>query len=154
MLLTSPPAGRRSIPAIIAPLAAAVVIAATWLPLERRNDRLNTVLSTITFLATPLAGIATYVHLARLLRARRQRVAAAAFAVLAALLVAGPALYAARYGYRRGVVANVWHYTAPGPGERVGPFWFALDWVIRPEIELEKFLEEPAVGDVPDRPSC
>jgi hypothetical protein len=144
-LLTSPPGprGRRSILGIVAPLAAAVVVAGLLLPIDPRKERLEAVVRTIMFICTPLAGAATYLHLARLVWGRRHRVAAAAFGLLALLLVAGAVMYAARYGYRRGVIANVWHYTAPGPGERVGPFGFALDWLIRPEIELKKFLESP-----------
>ena len=143
-LLTSPlGGGRRSILGIVAPLAAAVVVVGLLLPIHPRRERLEAVVHTIMFICTPLAGAATYLHLARLVRARRHRVAAAAFGLLAALLVAGAVLFATRYGYRRGVVANVWHYTAPGPGERVGPFGFALDWLIRPEIELKNFLESP-----------
>jgi hypothetical protein len=83
------------------------------------------------------------VHLARLVARRRRRVAAAAFCLLAAMLIAGAVLCAARYGHTRGVVHNGWYYTAPGPGERVAPFGFALDWLIRPAVELEKFLASP-----------
>src|SRR5687768_17330408 len=97
-LLTSPPGGRRSILGVVcvvvARLAAAVVIALMMLSLGRRSDRLDTVVSTITFLCTPLAGVATYLHLARLLRARRRHAVAAAFGLLAALLVAGAVLFA------------------------------------------------------------
>jgi hypothetical protein len=142
-LLTSPPVGRRSILGIIAPLAAAAVVAGFLFPVDHRRERLETVVCTILFICTPLAGAATYLHLARLVAAWRRRVAAGAFVMLAAMLVAGAVLFAARYGHRRGVVHNGWYYTAPGPGERVAPFGFGLDWLIRPQVELENFLASP-----------
>jgi hypothetical protein len=143
VLLTSPPAGRRSVLGVVAPLAALVVLAGFVFPVDHRRERLEAVVRTVMFVCTPLAGAATYLHLARLVADRRHRVAAAAFVLLAAMLVAGAVLYAMRYGHTRGVVHNGWYYTVPGPGERVAPFGFALDWLIRPGVELENFLESP-----------
>jgi len=142
-LLTSPPARRRSILGIVGPLAAGIVVVGFLFPVDYRRERLEAVVRTIMFACTPLAGAATYLHLARLVAADKRRVAATMFALLAAMLIAGAMLYAARYGYARGVVGNNWYYTAPGPGERVTPFAFALDWLVRPEVELENFLASP-----------
>ena len=148
-LLTAPPpppppgTRRRSILGIIAPLAAAVVVTGFFFPIHHRHERLEAVVRTIMFVCTPLAGAATYLHLARVVAAHRRRVPAAMFVLLAAMLVTGAILFATRYGHRRGIVANGWYYTAPGPGERVAPFGFALDWLIRPAVELEKFLGSP-----------
>src|SRR5688500_2728470 len=96
-LLTSRPGGRRSMLGIVAQVAATVAVAIVLLPLDRRDDRIDAVVGTIMFLGNLLAGVATYLHLAWLLRARRHHVAAAAFGLLAVLLVAGAVLYVARY---------------------------------------------------------
>src|SRR5688572_15840194 len=93
-LLTSPPGGGgRGILATIGPLAAAVVVAGFLVGVDPRRERLEAVVRTITFVCTPLAGVATYLHLARVVARRRHRVVAVMFGLLAALLVAGAILY-------------------------------------------------------------
>ena len=139
VLVTSPPRGRRrAVLAVVAALAAMVTMAILMLPLDR-FPRLETAAHVTMFICTPLAGIATYLHLARQLRAARRPMVAALAMFPACLLIVAPMMCAAQYGFDRGVVGNVWYYTAPGVGERLAPAAFVIDWLVRPAVEWEQF---------------
>jgi len=146
VLLTAPPRGRRrSRFAVIVAILAILVLLLLYLSPYLR-DSADEVVRVTTLICALLAGVGAYIHLARVLRAAQRPVGAIAFVILALLLTLNATLFAVRYGWQRGVVANGWTYTVPGVGERVTPFAFVQDSLIRPEVEMRRNIEEPLRG--------
>jgi hypothetical protein len=144
--LTAPARGRRrSALAVIAAIGAIICLLVLYLSPYARGA-LDSVAQVTIVLSALLAGIGAYAHLARVLRAAHRPIASIAFVMLAALLMINAALFVTRYGVERGILGNAWSYTAPGVGERVTPFAFVQDFLIRPQVEMQKNLEEPLRG--------
>ena len=146
ILLTAPPRGlRRSALAVIVAIDAIVCLLALYLSPYARGT-LDHVAEVTIFLSALLAGVGAYMHLALVLRAAHRPIASIAFVMLASLLAINAALFVARYGFDRGIIGNAWSYTVPGVGERVAPFAFVQDFLIRPRIEMQRNREAPLRG--------
>jgi hypothetical protein len=145
VLLTAPPRGqRRSIFAMIVALAALAELLAFYLS-GHLPEALHYAGQATIFLLALVAGAGAHLHLARALRAAHRPFAAAAFFALAMLILINATLFLTRYGLQMGLW-NAWTYTAPGVGERVTPFAFVQDFLTRPQVEMQKNIENPLRG--------